>query len=211
MRDFGLNKIFVEGKSDKLFIEALLKKYFDIDCSIPKFKDIVVNVNGKDNLKNQTELVVQERREIKAKNLIIFDADFKNKEGGYDKRKKDYEGLSKEIDVPFCIYLLPDNKQDGELEDLIKTCFKKEFEFFGECWNGMIKCFQITNNDRLNLPNIDGYIYSYLDLFNDFKTIEYPNNKTKINFLDAGLWDLDKERNKTLEKLVNFIENNFFE
>jgi hypothetical protein len=45
MKKYGLNKIFVEGKSDKLFIDFLLKSFFDIEDL-----SIVIDVKGKDKL-----------------------------------------------------------------------------------------------------------------------------------------------------------------
>lgn len=211
MRNFGLNKIFVEGKSDKRFIEALLFKYFEIDCSKKELTGIVVATEGKDNLNTQPDLVDQQRKIGEAKNLIIFDADFKVKNGGVDIRRKEYETIANQLRVIFKIFLLPDDESEGELENLVETCFKYEFGFFGECWKGMIGCFQQQKNFTLKLPNIDGYIHSYTDLLEEYKQLDYGNRKTETNFLDEGLWNLDINTNNKLKKLVDFIENNFFE
>jgi hypothetical protein len=45
MEKYGLNKIFVEGKSDKLFIDFILKSFFGIEDN-----NLVVDVKGKDKL-----------------------------------------------------------------------------------------------------------------------------------------------------------------
>ncbi len=68
--------IFVEGPSDKVFLEAYL--YFLEDIPIKNFK--VKDVTGKDNLSKR--LLEIEKYD---KTLIIFDAD------------KDYESNKKEI------------------------------------------------------------------------------------------------------------------
>lgn len=211
MKNFGLNRIFVEGKSDKRFIEALLFKYFEIDCNDKNFSGIVISTEGKDKLKNQPDLVSQERKLQQAKNLIIFDADFQEKGGGANKRRKEYEELGQRMDVIFKIYLLPNDEEDGELENLVETCFKEEFRFFEDCWKGMITCFERQQEAKLKLPNIDGYIHSYTDLLEEYKQLDYGNRKTEAKFLDEGLWNLKTEGNNKLKKLIDFIENNFFE
>lgn len=216
MRDFKLNKIFVEGKSDKLFIEAVLLKYFGIDCEQEPNKSIVVSLEGKDKLTkveliDQPDLISAERIVSNAKNLIIFDTDYESKGGGLDKRRKEYQKIAEEKSVDFRIYLLPNDSDEGELENLVKTCFKKEFEFFDVCWGDMIDCLSRHKDLTLNLPNIDGYIHSYVDLMQQYKQIEYENKKSKINFSDEGLWNLNTDTNKDLKKLVDFIEQNFFE
>ncbi|GAA8682041.1 hypothetical protein HpDR81_02050 [Helicobacter pylori] len=69
--------IFVEGPSDKVFLEAYL--YFLEDIPIKNFK--VKDVTGKDNLSTKRLLEIEKYDKI----LIIFDAD------------KDYESNKKEI------------------------------------------------------------------------------------------------------------------
>ncbi|MFN8284958.1 MAG: DUF3226 domain-containing protein [Chitinophagales bacterium] len=208
MKEIGLNKIFVEGASDKLFIDAILSKFFQIEDD-----QIVINVQGKDNLQNHPAFKVAERIETNAKNLVIFDTDYLAKNGGREKRLGEYNKVAKELGVEFLIYLLPfDDNIEGELEDLVKTCFKDEFGFFDECWHKMIACFnRVQLKHPLNLPNIDGYLYSYVDLLSKFKTIGYQNRKTEIKFLDSGLWNLEIDNNIQLKKLIDFIENNLFD
>jgi hypothetical protein len=46
MKKYGENKIFVEGKSDKIFIDFLLLQFFNIED-----KNLVIDVEGKDKLK----------------------------------------------------------------------------------------------------------------------------------------------------------------
>ncbi|MFA6150461.1 MAG: DUF3226 domain-containing protein [Chitinophagaceae bacterium] len=211
MRDFGLNKIFVEGKSDKIFIEAVLFKYFGIDSEQEGFRGLIVNTEGKDklkkvDLKNQPDLINTERIQANAKNLIIFDTDYESKGGGLYKRRKEYQKVSEEAGADFRIYLLPNDSDEGELENLVKTCFKDEFVFFDKCWQGMIGCFEKQEGLNLNLPEIKGYNYSYSDLLK-----AYRSNEIKNEYLDEGLWNLNTDTNKDLKKLVDFIEQNFFE
>ena len=67
MKKYGINKIFVEGKSDKLFIDFLLKCFFKIEDST-----IVIDVKGKDKLIDQPLLADNKRIKENAKNIIIL-------------------------------------------------------------------------------------------------------------------------------------------
>ncbi len=202
-------KIFCEGESDKNFIEALLKKYFAIEEK--EVKELIVVTEGKDNLRNQPALGSESRKAVKAKNILIFDADYKESGGGLVKRLKEYQHLEKELNVVFDIFLLPNNKDDGELEDLVRTCFKSDFLFFDDCWQKMINCFETKGqNLKLKLPSKDGYLFSYVDLFSEYKDIDYGKKKTNRNYLDEGIWVLDKERNYSLKILVDFLEEHLF-
>jgi len=205
-RSVGLNKIFVEGDSDKAFIEAVLSKQFGIVCNKSENRDLVINTGGKDNLINQPDLVNQERRSISAKNIVIFDADYETKNGGIKRRREEYEEIGKRINSEFIVYLLPNDEAEGELEKLISTCFKKEFAFFDSCWKTMISCLENQKDFKLNLPNIKGYIYAYEDLLEAHKL-----SKLKFDFLDTGIWNLEIEENIPLQKLTHFIESNLFE
>lgn len=208
MKEVGLNKIFVEGRSDKIFIETILLKYFGLNN-----KELVIDTNGKDSLLTQPDLADEMRKAENAKNLIIFDTDFIEKDGGREKRLREYNDIATNLSITFEIFLLPFNdEREGELENLVKTCFNKKFRFFDTCWNTMMKCFSSNTLEKgLNLPTIDGYIYSYVDLFEDYKERQYENKKTKIDFLDTGLWNLEINENAELKKLIDFISSNLFD
>ncbi len=115
MKKYDLNKIFVEGKSDKLFIDFLLKSFFEIEDS-----KIVIDVKGKDKLIDQPLLSDIKRKEEKAKNIIIFDTDSKKINGGRKQRIEELNSIETKLDSKFEIYLLPfDDEREGILEDLL--------------------------------------------------------------------------------------------
>lgn len=169
MREYGENKIFVEGKSDKSFIDFLLKKFYNIADT-----NIVIDVEGKDKLEASPLLANERRRDEKAKNLIIFDTDFENdnSKGGREKRLENLKKIENLLKVKFDIFLLPFNDEsEGVLEDLFKTCFKSDLNFFDYCWNTMIECIKNEKIENLNIPAQKAFIYSkyilnliYLDL-----------------------------------------------
>jgi hypothetical protein len=210
MKEFGLNLIFVEGEIDKIFIDAILLRFFGISNN-----KIVIAINGKDKLSKQVELKNAVRKHNNAKNLLIFDTDFEQNGGGRRKRLQEYNKIAKDLGVNFLPYLLPFNDEtEGEIEDLIKTCFNKKFNFFDECWNNMLLCFdkQKTEN-KLNIPAKAGFLFSKIDLFKNYrqnKNWSY-NRLTKYDFSDNGIWNFDIKDNPKLENLVNFIKENLFD
>ena len=63
MNIYALNKIFVEGESDKRFIDFLLNTFYEIIDA-----DLVIDVKGKDKLKDNPLLIDERRKSEGAKN-----------------------------------------------------------------------------------------------------------------------------------------------
>ncbi len=210
MKNYNLNLIFVEGEIDKIFIDFILLKHFEIVDN-----ELVVVVNGKDNLSKQIELKNVIRKTSNAKNLLIFDTDFKEKGGGRTQRLVEYQKVANELGIEFQIFLLPfDDETEGEVEDLVKTCFNKNFDFFDNCWNEMLNCFEKHTVDKpLNVPAKEGFLFSKIDLFKNYRQNQNWNYKrlTKYDFSDEGIWNFDIETNPKLESIVNFIKENLFD
>ncbi|PUD36915.1 hypothetical protein C2R93_02840 [Helicobacter pylori] len=166
--------IFVEGPSDKVFLEVYL--YFLEDIPIKNFK--VQNIKGKDNLSKR--LLEIEKYD---KTLIIFDAD------------KDYESNKKEILKVVSktkqtiseeqIFLFPNNQDDGDLETLLLEIAKHD-EFL-KCFEGYLEC--IKNKEHYKpIKNIrKNMLYAYLEALGLEKFFQYT-------------WDTEKKNNK--KKLI---------
>jgi hypothetical protein len=209
MREYGSNKIFVEGTSDKLFIDFILDKYFGIIND-----EIVVATMGKDKLVSQPDLTNTRRIEENAKNLVIFDTDLDNEKskGGRGKRIEEYNNVAKTLNTSFLIYLLPfDNEEEGILENLLSTCFKKNFNYFDKCWSGMVDCLRASELEKLNIPAQKALVYSKIDLFKNYREREWGYaSSSKYDYFDEGIWDLEIGNNPNLKKLVEFIDQNLF-
>lgn len=206
MKKYGENKIFVEGKSDKIFIDFLLLHFFEIDD-----KSIVVDVEGKDKLKNSPLLVNERRRSENSKNLIIFDTDSIEKKGGREERLKELQEIKTLLNTEFSIFLLPsDDENDGMLEDLINKCFKEEFNFFDDCWSSMIGCINVSEMEKLNIPAQHGFLYSKIDLFSKYEVQDVEESKSKIPYHSLDIWNFERDKNENLDKLLKFIEDNLF-
>ena len=209
MGDYALNKIFVEGETDKIFIDALLKKHLNIVDP-----DLVISTNGKDNLIDSPIFIDGIRKKRNVKNIILFDTDYLSKGGGRETRLKEYLDIESQLGVLFKIYLFPNNDEtEGEVEDIIKTCFNKEFDSFDNCWSEMLMCFKKKDFEKtLNIPAKEGFLFSKIDLFKNYRQNQNWNYSklTKYDYSDSGIWNLEINENPILEKLVNFIKNNLF-
>ncbi|QIC81199.1 hypothetical protein G3M67_03310 [Helicobacter pylori] len=181
--------IFVEGPSDKVFLEVYL--YFLEDFPIKNFK--VKDVKGKDNLSKR--LLEIEKYD---KTLIIFDAN------------KDYESNKKEILTVVSkrkqtiseeqIFLFPNNQDDGDLETLLLKIAKHD-EFL-KCFEGYLECIKSKEHYK-PIKNIrKNMLYAYLEALG-------LENLTKTNigvFDDKGKIKSEYEENykKLTEEAIDF-------
>ncbi len=178
--------IFVEGPSDKVFLEVYL--YFLEDIPIKNFK--VQNIKGKDNLSKRLLEIEQY-----AKTLIIFDAD------------KDYESNKKEILKVVSktkqtiseeqIFLFPNNQDDGDLETLLLEIAKHD-EFL-KCFEGYLEC--IKNKEHYKpIKNIrKNMLYAYLEALG-------LENLTKIDIFDneSKIKNKHEENYRRLKEVIKF-------
>ncbi|MGN8495197.1 DUF3226 domain-containing protein [Helicobacter pylori] len=191
--------IFVEGPSDKVFLEVYL--YFLEDFPIKNFK--VKDVKGKDNLSKR--LLEIEKYD---KTLIIFDAN------------KDYESNKKEILTVVSkrkqtiseeqIFLFPNNQDDGDLETLLLKIAKHD-EFL-KCFEGYLECIKSKEHYK-PIKNIrKNMLYAYLELFELEKFFQYKwdtnnkKNEEKIIIDDKG--KIKEEHKEEYEKLKEVIDFN---
>ncbi len=169
--------IFVEGPSDRFFLEVyLLYLYFQERFPIKNFK--VQNVDGKNNLSKR--LLEIEKYD---KTLIIFDAD-KN----YESNKKEILKVvskTKQTISEEQIFLFPNNQDDGDLETLLlKIANHKEFI---NCFESYLDCIKKKEHYK-PIKNIrKSKWYAYLEALGLEKFFQYT-------------WDTKKKNNK--KKLI---------
>ncbi|GAA9590921.1 hypothetical protein UBN78_07450 [Helicobacter pylori] len=188
--------IFVEGPSNKVFLEAYL--YFLEDIPIKNFK--VKDVTGKDNLSKR--LLEIEKYD---KTLIIFDAD-----KDYESNKKEILSKTQQKITEEQIFLFPNNQDDGDLETLLLEIAKHD-EFL-KCFEGYLECIKSKEHYK-PIKNISkSKWYAYLEVFelqNFFKDKRNKNdkkNEEKIIIDDKG--KIRKEYKEEYEKLKEVIDFN---
>ncbi|WP_187903666.1 DUF3226 domain-containing protein [Helicobacter pylori] len=190
--------IFVEGPSDKVFLEVYL--YFLEDLPIKNFK--VQNIKGKDNLSKR--LLEIEKYD---KTLIIFDAD------NYKSNKKEILTVvskTKQTISEEQIFLFPNNQDDGDLETLLLKIAKHD-EFLN-CFEGYLECIKSKEHYK-PIKNIrKNMLYAYLELFELEKFFQYKwdtNNKKNEEKIIIDDKDKIKEKHKEeYEKLKEVIDFN---
>ncbi|MGL2555989.1 DUF3226 domain-containing protein [Helicobacter pylori] len=190
--------IFVEGPSDKVFLEVYL--YFLEDLPIKNFK--VQNIKGKDNLSKR--LLEIEKYD---KTLIIFDAD------NYKSNKKEILTVvskTKQTISEEQIFLFPNNQDDGDLETLLLKIAKHD-EFL-KCFEGYLECIKSKEHYK-PIKNIrKNMLYAYLELFELEKFFQYKwdtnnkKNEEKIIIDDKGKIKSEYEENykKLTEEAIDF-------
>ncbi|MEJ8596236.1 hypothetical protein MMN22_02990 [Helicobacter pylori] len=186
--------IFVEGPSDRLFLEIyLLYLYFQEKFPIKNFK--VKDVTGKDNLSKR--LLEIEKYD---KTLIIFDAD------------KDYESNKKEILKVVSktkqtiseeqIFLFPNNQDDGDLETLLLEIAK--YDEFLKCFEGYLECIKNKEHYKPIKDIRKNMLYAYLEVFG----LENLT-KTNIDVFDSKgkIKEKHKEEYEKLKEAIDFNSN----
>nr|ACE75539.1 HP1078 [Helicobacter pylori] len=189
--------IFVEGPSDKVFLEVYL--YFLEDFPIKNFK--VKNIKGKDSLSNR--LLEIEKYD---KTLIIFDTDIKKEnqesDAGFDNKLKHIYEKFQEKGIDFLkeqIFLFPNNQDDGDLETPLLEIAKHD-EFL-KCFEGYLECIKSKEHYK-PIKNIrKNMLYAYLEALG-------LENLTKTNigvFDDKGkIKEKHKEEYEKLKEAINF-------
>lgn len=138
--------LLVEGDSDKSFFEKICKTLsLDTSVMVAPPKDLGGNRNSKEGVFQQLELLLPQLNDGTYTHIgIVVDADYRLHHGlGYQRtidrvcgivqpydfeldqdsvhgiRFKNKEGLA-----DFGLWIMPDNQQEGMLEDWIKSCIK---------------------------------------------------------------------------------------
>ncbi len=179
--------IFVEGPSDKVFLEVYL--YFLEDLPIKNFK--VKDVKGKDNLSKR--LLEIEKYD---KTLIIFDAD-KN----YESNKKEILKVvskTKQTILEEQIFLFPNNQDDGDLETLLLKIAKHE-EFIN-CFESYLDCIEKKEHYKPIKDIRKNMLYAYLEV------LGLEDLYTKKNIFDNTGGKVKNEYEEDYEKLKKAIE-----
>ncbi|MBM2777746.1 DUF3226 domain-containing protein [Helicobacter pylori] len=186
--------IFVEGPSDKVFLEVYL--YFLGNFLTKNFK--VQNIKGKDNLSKRLFEI-----EKYDKTLIIFDAD-----KDYESNKKEILSKTQQKITEEQIFLFPNNQDDGDLETLLLEIAKHD-EFL-KCFEGYLECIKSKEHYK-PIRNIrKNMLYVYLEVFELQKFFQYKwdtnNKKNEENIIIDDKGKIKEEHQEEYEKLKEVID-----
>ena len=196
-KDFN---IFVEGTADARFFKQYTHHLFGEEV----VDERLVVLKGWDNLK--TEASAARMRSMSANggvNLVIVDAD-----KDFQSRKDEIAKWQQANDVKFELYLLPNNKDKGALEDLLENIINPNNQPIFDCWEDYEKeLVKLDIPDRTPPPlttpakktKIYGYLEALLGSSSKEKELIKERNREYFNTLH---WNLDSEY---LEPLREFF------
>ena len=137
-------RIFCEGFSDQRFLRDFLKIHYDIDISNEQLSknEIIHCLQGWANLSSLKLKIIEEFSEYKS--LIFLDADDSHTIGksGLKETVSYIDNLLKGWSwVNYDKFIFPnDDKNEGELEDLLEKVINPKNSDIFECWNSLEKC-----------------------------------------------------------------------
>lgn len=202
-------KIFVEGEADKKFFEDYFSHLFGFNApeSINKTDD-KNETGGKDKLKKVAKQM-EENTDQGGVNLVIFDAD---KDTIH--RRSELLKVKTEIGVDFKLFLLPNDNDNGTLEDLLEKIINPDNQPVMDCWQTYedeLKKVRIPTKTppTLTIPAKKTKIYAYLETLHGETKAEKKLVKDRYrNFRNPAHWNLDAEYLTPLRDFLTTHINN---
>lgn len=198
--------IIVEGDADKKFFQDyfhhLFGEYASENSIIHPGKE--VDTGGYGKLKSEEALLaLRQNTNQGGINLVIFDADEDT-----EARRKELLAIREQYDVEFELFLLPNDKDAGALEDMLEQIINPDNQPIMDCWQtyeGELEKVRIPTKTppTLTIPAKKTKIYAYLETLlgktrSQKKLIKDPHR----NYENPQHWNLDSEY---LESLKLFL------
>jgi hypothetical protein len=197
--------IFTEGNEGYL-LKALMHLIWKE--SIPDYN--ILPVGGKDNLPRLIEKF-RENTDQNGQNLIIFDADYPSNHGGFEARRMQILKMLASMDVAAPVFLLPNNKDDGDFEVLLEKIVLPGHKPITECFDQYVKCIQkleVGHSEPISyrLPSQKSKIFALLDALHlSTKERERLGKKGDWLFERNDIWDL---KHPEIQALTSFLTSN---
>ena len=164
--------IFVEGDSDKTFVSQFIKARFDIN--VPGNGVLAVG-GGCDRLRFFVEQF-QISQDLGLQNLVIFDAD-----ESFQRAQQSLKDQMRSLKITFDPFLFPNDRDPGELEDLLERIAPAANRFIFSCFEQYLTCLGDQQAEGLNLPAKKTKIFAYTDLLGE------TTKSHQRNYLDTRL------------------------
>ena len=195
--------IYVEGIADMVFFKQYILHVLGFEVA----NDSIVKLDGWTNLKGS---VWQQRMKTMTDNggtnIVIIDAD-----KDIDARRADILKWKQDNGLEFELFLLPNDKDTGALEDLLEYIINPNNQPIFDCWEDYEKeLVKLEIPGRTPPPlttpakktKIYGYLEALLGPTKDEKELIKERNRKYSNTIH---WNLDAEY---LEPLKGFLERN---
>lgn len=199
--------IFVEGVADERLVGQLVEVLFDVE--FPKRNLFVTNGWNALVASTSENLYINQMNRTSDNggvNLVIFDAD------------DDIEGRRKELlewkakhGVDFELFLLPNNHDNGELEDLLESIINPNNEPVMDCWKNYEDSLRQVDlpwreGEPLTIPAKKTKIYAYLEvLLGTSKSQKERIKENKRDYTNQNHWNLNAD---SIKNLSDFLRGN---
>lgn len=181
--------IFVEGIADARFFKQYIHHLFGEEVADER----IVPLKGWNNLKSEASVL--RMRSMSANggiNLVFIDAD-----KDFQNRKDEIEKWKQTNNVKFELFLLPNNKDKGALEDLLENIINPNNQPIFGCWEDYEK--ELVGLDipgrtppPLTTPAKKTKIYGYLEaLLGETKSQKEMIKEANRDYKNTQHWDLD--------------------
>ncbi len=181
--------VFVEGESDKRFVECLSNH---LDIRLTKVAEMGGGVNALRNVELQ---IVEEVDDEHAVGIII-DANAE-----VDKRRAEAEGFIQDLvgqhqlRIAPRLFLLPNDSDPGCLEDLLEGIAPAHRQHVYQCLDAYTACVR-REQPSFEGPTAKGRVYAYCD------ALSTPAKPEERDYADGNCWDLNAE---CLSPLTEFL------
>lgn len=201
--------IIVEGDADKKFFEDYYHHLFHENAPAGSImhpgKDS--NNGGYQKLRSQDAInALKQNTDQGGINLVIFDAD-----EDCESRRNELLAIQKEFGVEFELFLLPNNKDAGALEDLLENIINPNNQPVMDCWSiyeGALEKVRIPTKTppTLTIPAKKTKIYAYLEtLLGKSRSQKELIKDRKRNYENPQHWNLDAEYLEPLKEYMKKI------
>lgn len=200
----NLFTIYVEGIADVAFIKQYIHHLWNVVVG----ENSIMSLDGWTNLKGKTwQQRMRTNTANNVINIVIIDAD-----KDIDARRADILNWKQQNGLEFELFLLPNNKDAGALEDLLENIINPNNQPIFDCWEDYEKALvELEIPDRtpppLTTPAKKTKIYGYLEaLLFETKSQKKLIKEANRNYQNTQHWDLDAEY---LDPLKSFLINFF--
>ena len=202
--------IIVEGDADKKFMKDYYHHLFQENApnnSIIHTGELKKETGGYNKLTYEINLhQMRINTDQGGTNLVIFDAD-----ENFEARRKELLSIKEQFGVEFELFLFPNDRDKGALEDLLENIINPNNQPIFNCWEDYEKALvELDIPGRTPPPlttpakktKIYGYLEALLGPTKDEKELIKERNRKYDNTMH---WDLDAEY---LEPLKEFLLGN---
>ncbi len=200
-------QIIIEGDADKKFFEDYYHHIFGEKAP----KGIIIHpgkdgdTGGYQKLKSEDAIgAMRQNADLGGINLVIFDAD-----QNIESRRAELLSIKDEFGVEFELFLLPNDKDAGALEDLLENIINPNNQPVMDCWQiyeGELEKVRIPskNPPTLTIPAKKTKIYAYLEtLLGTSKAQKKQIKDANRNYEDTQHWNLDAKYLKPLKEFLH--------